>query len=179
MCVGVRMNDKDPKKPSDEEIKKLIEQLNKKKSSKNTAVSFGFLLHKSYVVHMTLSLIINFLISAVVIGLASGINQPLVELQVIGYVLAIILLTMIENFVKILMFKFFMRAMILSMGLLSILVQILILAFIDMILIEGFHFINVEHLIIFSFIFTILRFVLSTYIRRWLFMKKIRFLEGK
>jgi hypothetical protein len=119
------------------------------------------------------------LISAVVIGLASGINQPLVELQVIGYVLAIILLTMIENFVKILMFKFFMRAMILSMGLLSILVQILILAFIDMILIEGFQFINVEHLIIFSFIFTILRFVLSTYIRRWLFMKKIRFLEGK
>jgi hypothetical protein len=179
MCVGVRMNDKDPKKPSDEEIKKLIEQLNKKKSSKNTAVSFGFLLHKNYVVHMTFSLIINFLISAVVIGLASGINQPLVELHVIGYVLAIILLTLIENFVKILMFKFFMRAMILSMGLLSILVQIMILAFIDMILIEGFHFIDVEHLIIFAFVFTILRFVLSTYLRRWLFMKKIRFLEGK
>ncbi|AUD64206.1 hypothetical protein BK011_00290 [Tenericutes bacterium MZ-XQ] len=173
------MNDKDPKKPSEEDIKKLIEQLNKKKSSKNTAVSFGFLLHKNYVVHMVLSLLINFLISAVVIGLASGINQPLVELEILGYILAIILLTLIENFVKILMFKFFMRAMILSMGLLSILVQIVILAFIDMILIRGFRFIGVEHLIIFSFIFTILRFVLSTYIRRWLFMKKIRFLEGK
>jgi len=179
MCVGVHMNDKDPKKPSEEEIKKLIEQLNKKKSSKNTAVSFGFLLHKNYVVHMVFSLLINFLISAVVIGLASGINQPLVEMEILGYILAIVLLTMLENFVKILLFKYFMRAMILSMGLISILVQILILAFIDMILTRGFHFIGVEHLIIFSFIFTILRFVLSTYLRRWLFMKKIRFLEGK
>ncbi|MFA5470705.1 MAG: hypothetical protein WCZ00_03475 [Acholeplasmataceae bacterium] len=173
------MNDKDPKKPSEEEIKKLIEQLKKNNSTKNTAVSFGFLLHKNYVVHMVFSLVINFLISAVVIGLAIGIKQPLIEMEILGYVLAIILLTLIENFVKILMFKYFMRIMILSMGLLSVLIQILILASIDLILVQGFHFINVEHLIIFSFGFSILRFVLSTYLRRWLYTKKIRFLEGK
>ena len=72
------MNDKDPKKPSEEEIKKLIEQLKKNNSTKNTAVSFGFLLHRNYVVHMVFSLVINFLISAVVIGLAIGIKHPLI-----------------------------------------------------------------------------------------------------
>jgi uncharacterized membrane protein YvlD (DUF360 family) len=173
------MNDKDPKKPSEEEIKRLIEQLRKNNGGKNTALSFGFLLHKNYVVHMFFSIVINFLISAVIIGLATGIKQPLIEMEILGYVLAIILLTLIENFVKILMFKYFMRIMILSMGLLSVLIQILILAVIDLILIEGFHFIGIEHLIIFSFAFSILRFVLSTYIRRWLYTKKITFLEGR
>lgn len=173
------MNDKDPNKPSEEEIKKLIEQLKKNKSGKNTAISFGFLLHRNYIVHMVFSVVINFLISAVVIGLAVGINQPLIEFELFGYVLAIILLTLIENFVKILMFKYFMRIMILSMGLLSVLVQIMILLFIDQVLVQGFHFIGVEHLIIFAFGFSILRFILSTYIRRWLYTKKITFLEGK
>ncbi len=172
------MNDKDPKKPSDEDIKKLIEQLKRNKFGKNTAISFGFLLHKNYVVHMVFSLVINFLISAVVIGLAIGIKQPLIDMEILGYILAIILLTLLENFVKILMFKYFMRIMILSMGLLSVLIQIFVLAIIDLILIQGFQFLGVEHLIIFAFGFSILRFLLSIYIRRWLFTKKIRFLEG-
>jgi uncharacterized membrane protein YvlD (DUF360 family) len=173
------MNSKDPKKPSEEDIKKILEQLKKNRSGKNTAISFGFLLHSNYVVHMTFSLLINFLLSAVVIGLASGINAPLIEITILGYVLGIILLTLIENFVKILMFKYFMRMLILSMGLLSVLTQILILYLIDFIVATGFHFPNVEQLIIFSFVFSVLRFVLSIYLRRWLYTKKIRFLEGK
>jgi hypothetical protein len=173
------MNSKDPKKPSEEDIKKILEQLKKNRSGKNTAISFGFLLHGNYVVHMTFSLLINFLISAVVIGLASGINAPLIEITILGYVLGIILLTLIENFVKILLFKYFMRMLILSMGLLSVLTQILVLYLIDFIVPIGFHFPNVEQLIIFAFVFSILRFVLSIYIRRWLYTKKIRFLEGK
>lgn len=173
------MNSKDPKKPSEEEIQKIFEQLKKNRSGKNTAISFGFLLHRNYVVHMTFSFLMNFLISAVVIGLAIGVNAPLIEITIIGYVLGIILLTLIENFVKILMFKYFMRMLILSMGLLSVLTQILILYLIDLIVSTGFHFPSVEQLIIFSFVFSILRFVLSIYLRRWLYTKKIRFLEGK
>jgi hypothetical protein len=173
------MNSKDPKKPSEEDIRKIYEQLKKNRSGKNTAISFGFLLHSNYVVHMTFSLLINFLISAVVIGLAVGINQPLIDITILGYVFGIILLTLIENFVKILMFKYFMRMLILSMGLLSVLTQIIILYLIDFIITTGFHFPGVEQLIIFSFGFSILRFILSIYLRRWLYTKKIRFLEGK
>lgn len=173
------MEDKNPKKPSEEEIKKIIEELNKNQGGKNTAISFGFLLHRSYFVHMFFSLIINFIISAVVIGLSIGIGHPLTETTLLGYVMAVVLLTLIENFVKILMFKYFMRIMILSMGFLSVLIQILILFFIDFIIKEGFKFSHFEQLIIFSFVFTILRFILSIYVRRFLYTKKIRFLEGK
>lgn len=173
------MNEKDPKKPTDEDIKRLMEQLKKNKSGKNTAISFGFLLHRNYVVHMTFSFLINFLISAVVIGLAIGVKAPLLEMTVIGYILGVILLTLIENFVKILMFKYFMRILILSMGLLSVLIQILILYLVDSIVTTGFHFPGVEQLIIFSFIFSGLRFILSVYLRRWLYTKKIKFLEGR
>ncbi len=173
------MEDKDPKKPSEEEIKELFEQLKKNKSGKNTAISFGFLLHQSYVVHMVFSTIINFIISAVVIGLAVGIKQPLIDMTLLGYIMAIILLTLIENFIKILMFKYFMRMMILSMGLLSVLIQILILFLIDFLITEGFAFNGIEHILIFAFAFSTLRLVLSVYVRRYLYTKKIRFLEGK
>ena len=173
------MDSKDPKKPSDEEIQKLLEQLKKNSSSKNTAVSFGFLLHRNYVVHIVFSLLINFLISAVVIGLAIGVKAPLIDITITGYVIGIVLLTLVENFVKILLFKYFMRLLILSMGLLSVLTQIIILYLIDLMIPKGFHFTGVELLIIFSFSFSVLRFVLSVYIRRWLFTKKIKFLEGK
>jgi hypothetical protein len=47
------MNSKDPKKPSEEEIKRIFEQIKKNRSGKNTAISFGFLLHSNYVVHIT------------------------------------------------------------------------------------------------------------------------------
>ena len=173
------MDSKDPKKPSDEEIQKLLEQLKKNQSGKSTALSFGFLLHRNYVVHMTFSLLINFLISAVVIGLAIGVKAPLLEIEIIGYALGIILLTLIENFVKILMFKYFMRAMILSMGILSVLTQILILYAVDVMIVTGFHFPGIQELIIFSLLFSGLRFMVSIYVRRRIYTKKIRFLEGK
>ena len=172
------MNDKDPKKPSEEEIKKLLEQLKKNKSGKNTAISFGFLLHRNYFIHMIISLILNFVISAVVIGLAIGINEPLINMEILGYILAILLLTLLENFIKILLFKYIMRALILSMGLISILIQVIILYAIDLLLPIGFDFNGIEHLFIFSFVFSGFRLIASVYIRRWIFIKKFRFLKG-
>ena len=170
--------DKDPKKLDEEEILALLEELKKRKQSKKVSVSLGFLLHRNYMIHMILSLGVNLLIAAVVFGLTVGINQPLVSMEVIGFIMAIMLLTLVENFVKILLFEYLARAMILSMGLLSVVVQILILYVIDIILVDGFHFISVENIIIFAFSFSILRLVLATYLRRWLYYDRITFLDG-
>ena len=171
--------DQEPKKPSEEEIKAIIEALKKQRKHKKIGISLGFLLHQNYMIHMILSLLINFIISAVVFGLAIGLNQPLVYLNVQGYITAIILLTLIENFVKLLLFKYFTRIMIISMGLLSVFVQIIILFTIDMSLTEGFSFIQIEHLFVFAFGFSILRLILSSYLRRWLYREHITFINRR
>ena len=51
----------------------------------------------------------------------------------------IIQLTLIENVVKMLMFKYLTRIMILSIGILNVLVQIIILYGISLIVSQGFH----------------------------------------
>ncbi|MBU1143299.1 MAG: hypothetical protein KKH92_06610 [Firmicutes bacterium] len=170
---------KDPNKLTEEELIQLLEELKKRKKSKRVSVTLGFMLHKNYVIHMILSLSVNLLISAVVFGLAIGIGQPFVDMNVLGYILAIILLTLAENFIKILMFKYLARAMIFSMGLLNVMAQIIILFLIDMLLIEGFHFISIENLIIFAFIFSLFRLVISIYLRKWIYSEKLVFFGGK
>lgn len=172
-------NKKDPKKPTEEELLALLEELKKRKKGKDIPLSLGFLLHRSYLIHMILSFAANFLISAVIIGLAAGIHQPLVQIDFLGYALAIILLTLIENFVKILMFKYFARIMILSLGIISVLVQIIILYAIDLFIVKGFEFNGIEHLFVFAFAFSILRLVLSSYIRRWLYRERLILFGGK
>jgi len=172
--------DKDPNKLSEEELKAIFEQIKKqKKANKNLSVALGFMLHKNYVIHMLLSLTINLLIFAVVLGLAIGIDAPLVDMTLIGFIFAVILLTLFENFVKILLFKYITRIMIFSMGLMSVMVQIMILYAIDLILTEGFHFISLERLMIFAFSFSLLRLVISIYLRRFLYNEKIVFMGGK
>ncbi len=172
-------NKKDPKKPTEEELRTLLEELKKKKNGKSVPLSLGFLLHRNYLIHLLLSLLINFLISAVVLGLALGIHQPLIRISFPGYIIAIVLLTLIENLVKMLMFKYLTRLMILSMGILSVFVQIIILYSISLIVYEGFEFNGIEHLIVFAFIFSILRVILSNYIRKWLYRERLIIFGGK
>lgn len=173
--------DKDPKKLTEEELLEMLEQLKKQKKSttRHLSVALGFLLHKNYIVHLVLSLTVNLLMFAVVLGLAIGLHWPLVEMTLVGFILAVLLLTFMENFVKILMFKYLFKAMLYSLGLLSVMIQIVILYVVDLALIEGFHFISVERLIIFAFSFSLLRLVISVYLRRFLYNEKIVFLGGK
>jgi hypothetical protein len=185
--------EKDPKKQEEEDLLELIEQIKKEhyqqqllekqqkqqqEKPKKVAISFGFLLHKNYVVHMAMSFGINMILFAVLIGLTSGINQPLLDINVPGFLIGVTLFTLVENFVKILLFKYFARVMILSLGLLSVISQIMILAITDFTLI-GFDFIGVEHLIVFSFTFSILRLIFSSYVRRILYGEYLAFFGGK
>ncbi|MBN2300148.1 MAG: hypothetical protein JXC31_03050 [Acholeplasmataceae bacterium] len=172
-------NDKDPKKPTEEELLALLEELKNKKKNRNIPLSLGFLLHRNFVVHLGLSLIINYVIAAVVLGFAAGIHQPLMEINLLGFMIGIILLTLIENFVKILMFKYFLRIMILSVGILSVFVQIIVLYAIDLILAKGFGFNGIEHLFVFAFSFSILRVITSNYLRRWLYKERLTIFGGK
>jgi uncharacterized membrane protein YvlD (DUF360 family) len=160
---------------SEEEIKKLIDELNKQKGPKKVSISLSFLLHKNYLIHLSLSLLVNYVLSAVVFGLAIGIGEPFVLIKFQGFIVAILLLTLTESFIKILLFKYLFKIMIYSFGAINLLVQIVILYFIDLLVPTGFTFIGIHHLIIFSMIFSGLRLVLSTYIRLWFSKEKVIF----
>ena len=171
---------KDPKKPTEEELIKLLEELKKRqqKKPKMISVAFGFLLHKNYVIHLALSLIINLILGAVVIGISSGIEQPLMKVTLSGYFIGMILFTLIENFIKILMFKYFLRFMILSLGLSSLLISLALFAIIDLYT-PGFMYYGFEHLLAFTVLFILLRLMVSTYIRRMLYGEHITIIGGK
>lgn len=182
MNGGLHMNqhqkpDKDPNDLDEEELKALIESLKKNQGQgpKRVAISLGFMLHRNFMIHMALSFTVNYILSAAVFGLFIGLNMTILNMTFVGYLLGIFLFTLAENFVKILMFKYATKIMLYSMGAVSILIQVLIFYAVDRILVQGFHFITVEGLILFSFVFTLLRLVLSVYIRLWFSNEKIVF----
>ena len=172
-------NPNDPKKDSEEELKRLIKELEEISKKKQTAVSYAFLLHKNYAVHMFLSLFVNLLMAATVIGLSIAFGYPLVDMEIEGFIFAMILLTIMENLVKILLFKYALRFVLYSLGTLSWLVQFVLLYAITLIVNQGFTFASVWNLMIFSVFFTLLRFILSVYIRRWGFQKNHIFFGGR
>lgn len=178
--MSTNNNDKERKEFSEEELRSLLKELkNKNRNKKEIPLSLGFLLHKNYLIHIALSFGFNFLLSAVVIGLAAGIKQPLIQITVVGFLLGITLLTLMENFVKILLFKYALRVMIFSIGLLSVLVQIIILLAIDLLISKGFYFEGLEELFVFAFIFSILRVSISSYIRRRIYHERLVIFGGK
>lgn len=176
--MSIDNNDKKPEKLTDEELKAILEELKSRKRNKDIPLTLGFLLHRNYLAHILLSFGLNYLLSAVVIGLASGIKQPLMEITIIGFLLGITLLTLIENFVKILLFKYALRIMIFSIGLLSVFVQIIILYVIDLLLGPSFSFYAVEHIFVFAFLFSIFRVTISSYIRKRIYQERLIIFGG-
>jgi len=177
--MDLNQDPKDPKKDPEDELKKLIEELEAYKKQRQTNISYAFLLHKNYFIHLLLSLVVNFLMAATVIGLSIALDYPIVDMQFMGFVFAIILLTLLENFVKILLFKYALRLVIYSMGLLSWLVQFVIWYAITLIVGNTFIFNSVWDLMIFSVLFTMMRFIISVYIRRWMFHRTRIIIGGK
>lgn len=175
----MKQDPKDPKQDPEEELKRLMKELEGYKNSKNTSLSFAFLLHRNFVVHLCLSLILNFLMSATVIGITIAFEYEIVQMEIIGFVLAVILLTVMENSVKILLFKYGLKLMIYSLGIVSWIVNLLIWYIASMIVGPGFEFLSLWNLMMYALLFSVMRFIASVYLRRWLYLKNIHILGGK
>lgn len=173
-------NKQDPNKKSEEELKKLIDELKKNSEKRKSAFNFGFMLHRDYLIHILLSLAINTVILAVVMGIAIGIGDPLIEMNgILSFLLASMLLTLLENFVKILLYRFAFKAVLYSFGLLSVSITFVLFYVVDEILQGNFHFTNILNLLVFTIGFTFFRLVLSTYVRRFLYTKNMTLTGGK
>jgi len=172
-------DEKDPKKDPEEELKKLMEELENYKNKRNSSLNLAFLLHKNYVIHIILSFIVNLTMAASVIGIALSFEYDIVQMEPIGFVIAVVLLTMVENMIKIILFKYMLKLMIYSLGLLSWLINFISWYAISLLMNTGFRFLSVLDLMVYTTIFIFLRFIASVYIRRWFFSKKIFIVGGK
>lgn len=141
--------------------------------NKNYKVKISFLLHKKFSMHMALSLIFNTITAAVIFGFAAGINQPIVSINPIGFIIAMLLLTLLENFVKLLAFKYILKYMLLSFGLISYIILILLFFSVDLMLGPTFLFLGIEHLMIFTLLFALIRFSITRIYQRHLLLKKL------
>lgn len=173
-------NDKDPNKKTEEELKRLIEELKSRERGKRTFASFGFRLHHDYAVHLILSLGVNTLLLAVITGLSIAINEPLIHTNnLVGFVIAALMFTLIENTIKILVYRYAFKAVLYSAGLLSYAITLLVLYVVNLIMKNDFYFDNMLYLVIFTLGFSFFRVILTTYIRRWIYTKNIHLTGGK
>jgi uncharacterized membrane protein YvlD (DUF360 family) len=164
---------KEPRKPTEEEIQELLRQIKKPKKPHRGTLGIVFLLHPNYLIHLLLSFAINTLVAAVLFGFAASMNQDFATLELFGFLTAIGLITLIENFVKILLYRFLTQVMLMSMGLLPFIVTVIVLYAVNQIVVEGFEFTMIEHLIVFAFLFSAFRLIFSAYIRKMLFNKPV------
>jgi uncharacterized membrane protein YvlD (DUF360 family) len=127
-----------------------------------------FMLHSNYAVHMTLSFLLNVLAAAVVIGFSEAIKQPLIAFTLLGFLFAMGLLTLLENFVKLLLYTFLTKLMLMSMGMVALMVQVILLYVTDLVLPVGFAFESAESILMFAVIFSVLRLFMSIRVRRFM-----------
>jgi len=140
---------------------------------KQYKVKIGFLLHKKFSIHILLSMILNLLASAVIIGFSAGVSQPILAIEPLGYVIGILLFTLTDNFIRILLYKYLLKYMIMSFGIISYILMVLQFFMVDSVLGPTFAFLGVEHLLIFILFFAILRWGLTYYYQRYMFIKKV------
>ena len=141
--------------------------------NRNFKVKISFLLHKRFSMHMALSFIFNTLTAAVIFGFAAGINQPIVSINPAGFIIAMMLLTLTENFIKLLAYKYILKYMLLSFGLISYIILILLFFSVDLVLGPTFTFLGIEHLMIFTLLFAMIRFGITRIYQRHLLLRKL------
>jgi len=117
---------------------------------------------------MTLSFLLNVLAAAVVIGFSEAINQPLIRFTFLGFLFAMGLLTLLENFVKLLLYTFLTKLMLMSMGMVALMVQVILLYVTDLVLPVGFAFESAESILMFAVVFSLLRLFMSIRVRRFM-----------
>lgn len=158
-----------PNQPNhdDEKIREMIRELKKRQLKKKPPLGLVFMLHSNFIVHMTLSFLVNVLSAAVIIGFSEAINAPLLSFQILGFLIAMGLLALAENFIKILMYRYFPKLMLMSLGMVALMIQVIILYLIDRMLPVGFEFLTAEYILVFAFVFSGLRLIISVYVRKW------------
>lgn len=162
------------RKPDPNDILLLVDNANKDpKARKELIKMFGFILHPNFGIYGLIMLIINMLTAALIIGF-SNLISPIIEVTIIGFLLGILLYTLIELTIKLLLLRFLLKQVIYSLGSIFYILYVGIFYLVSIIVPNpGFVFPTTENLFVFVVIFIIVRMAFSTLIRKNIFIQKI------
>lgn len=99
-------------KELEEELVKMLEKEQLEQDKKLFRLLFGYALHKSFIIHSLLMLVVNIVTLSAIIGLT---NLGSLE-SVTYYFLSIILFTFVEINIRLLIYRFFPRSIFKSLG---------------------------------------------------------------
>lgn len=126
----------------------------------------GFVIHLNFVVHVILLTIINFLVAGIVIGITGQI-YPIVKIENFSvFVIAILLYTATEIFIKHVVVRYLYKIILLTFGLLFYLVNLASFWIVNLSL-EQISFLNDgTNIFTFTLLFMIVRMLFTTYVRK-------------
>jgi len=159
--------------PKDEkELRELLEQLSKQQK----VPQVGFLVHKNFTIHFILMVLINLLVGATTLGTFEVFEYPLVEFGLASFFMYMLIFTTFEALVKVFIFKYFMRAIILSFGLINLAITYIIF-YLGTFIVKDIQFIKPNemfNLLIFSICFSVIRNIVIYYVRKNQFERQVK-----
>lgn len=122
---------------------------------------FGFFLHHNFGIHLLLVLFFNFISAIVAVGLLELFKSPALSFDIIGFVLFIIIVTLIEVIIKIFVLRHFIDLIFKTKGIITFVLQNIIF-YVATLFVNNVEFnkVIVLNILVFSLIFFIIRFFL-------------------
>lgn len=132
----------------------------------------GLILHMNFGYHVLLLTIINFLVGGIVVGLSSRF-YPIIQFESIeSFVVAMLLFTSIEVFIKGLMVRYLYRFVLMTFGLMFYLSNLLSFYLVDLSISQISFLYNGSNIFAFTFIFMMIRLLFTTYVRKSKWIQK-------
>lgn len=151
---------KEALKELEEELVKMLEKQQLEDDRKTFRLLFSYGLHNNFIIHSLLMLVVNIVGITTIIGLTNlGIivNLPY-------YFLSIILFTVVEINIRLLIYRFFPKALLRSIGTIN-LIYIIPLFYLTIVYLGEIHFNEIWHSIIVLLGFIVIRIFITYYIK--------------
>jgi hypothetical protein len=130
----------------------------------------GMILHLNFGMHILLLLIVNFFLGGITYGLSSRF-YPIISLDSIeAFIVAIVLFTLIEVFIKGLMVRYLYTYVLMSFGVMFYLSNLLAFWLVDLTIAQVSFLYDSANIFIFTFIFMMIRILFTKYVRgsKWI-----------
>ncbi len=157
-------NNKDEDQITEEDIKKLIEDLQKNKKTQKL-ITQSFFNHPNMTISFLLSYVANLLVFASVSGILNQITQT-IQIEWGSYFIGVTLFSLMEFVIKIILLKFSLRLVLFSFGIVFLLTRSITLYLVS-IIVPNFNFISVSGLLIFAICFTVIKSILKAYAKKY------------
>jgi len=161
---------------NDDERKKLIEQLEKlSKEANSSGVAFrlGFLLHRSFGMHILITYLINLLCAGIVIGFSRALYLIVEVYSFEAFFFAITLFTLIETAFKLISLRYIFKIVVQSLGLVFYITNLIIFWIVSQMVPDFTFLLDPANIFVFTIIFMMIRTLFTTYIR------KIKWIQGE